>query len=106
MYLKSGDDYGSAWLTDAEFSNGTIELDVKGKDQPGKSFVGVAFHSQDNATFDAVYLRPFNFRAKKRSTVATPFNSFRSPARLQRTAKELPGKYESALSPAPQSWVS
>lgn len=28
-----------------------------------KSFVGIAFHRRDDSTYDAVYLRPFNFRA-------------------------------------------
>jgi len=46
------------------FSNGTIEFDVKGKDVQGQSFVGLAFHGLDNSTYDAIYLRPFNFRTE------------------------------------------
>src|SRR5688500_2899689 len=30
-----------------EFANGTIELDMKGRDVQGASFVGVAFHGVD-----------------------------------------------------------
>lgn len=45
-----------------EFENGVIEFDVKGKNVPGKSFVGVAFHIQDEETFNAIYFRPFNFK--------------------------------------------
>jgi hypothetical protein len=56
----SGD--GVAYLPDITFANGTIEFDVKGKDVFQKSFVGVAFHGVDGATFDAIYFRPFNFR--------------------------------------------
>ncbi len=62
-FLTSADDYGLAWVTGIDFSNGTIELELKGKNDPGQSFVGIAFHGQDNRTFDAVYLRPFNFQA-------------------------------------------
>lgn len=63
VYLNSADDYGVAWVTGVEFSEGTIELELKGTAQQGQSFVGIAFHGQDNRTFDGVYLRPFNFRA-------------------------------------------
>src|SRR6266566_2002594 len=55
---------GVAYLKGIEFSNGTIEFDVRGKDVQGQSFVGVAFHGLDSTTYDAIYLRPFNFRTK------------------------------------------
>ena len=53
---------GLAEWPDVEFSDGTIEFDVRGKDVFQQSFVGIAFHGAGGA-FDAVYLRPFNFRA-------------------------------------------
>ena len=52
---------GVAWLEGVNFSNGTIEIDIKGKDLLQHSFVGVAFHAMDDKTLDAVYFRPFNF---------------------------------------------
>src|SRR5207237_733888 len=55
---------GVAYLQGVEFTNGTIELDVRGKDVPQQSFVGVAFHGVDGTTYDAIYFRPFNFRAE------------------------------------------
>ncbi|HYS71748.1 MAG TPA: hypothetical protein VEM95_04935, partial [Thermoplasmata archaeon] len=55
---------GVAYLEGIEFANGTIELDVKGKDVPQQSFVGVAFHGVDGTTYDAIYFRPFNFKAE------------------------------------------
>src|SRR5215831_1455974 len=54
---------GVAWLDGVSFSNGTVEIDIKGKDVLQQSFVGVAFHGVDEKTLDAVYFRPFNFRA-------------------------------------------
>ena len=54
---------GIAWLKGVEFSNGTIELDIKGKDVFQQSFVGVAFHGLNNETLDAIYFRPFNFQS-------------------------------------------
>src|SRR5262245_1559431 len=53
---------GVAWLDDLEFTEGTIELDVRGEDKPQQSFVGVAFRVVDEKTHDAVYFRPFNFK--------------------------------------------
>ncbi len=58
---KKGD--GVAWLQGAEFSNGTVEVDIRGKDILQQSFVGIAFHGVDSKTFDAVYFRPFNFHS-------------------------------------------
>ena len=63
VFLNAAPDDGLAWITGVEFSKGTIELEIKGKNQPGRSFVGIAFHGQDNPAFDVVYLRPFNFQA-------------------------------------------
>ena len=61
LSASAGD--GVALLPGIQFTNGTIELDVRGKDVPQQSFVGVAFHAVDGTTFDAVYFRPFNFKA-------------------------------------------
>ena len=52
---------GIVWLKDIEFTHGTIEADIKGRDVEGKSFVGIAFRGVDENTQDAVYFRPFNF---------------------------------------------
>jgi len=52
---------GVAWLDGVNFANGSIELDIKGKDVLQQSFVGVAFHGVDEKTLDAIYFRPFNF---------------------------------------------
>lgn len=54
---------GAAWLDGVEFHNGTIEVLIRGKNNPGQSFVGVAFRGVDEQTYDAIYFRPFNFLA-------------------------------------------
>jgi hypothetical protein len=54
---------GAAWLDGVDFENGTIEVDIRGRNNPGASFVGVAFRGVDDETYDAVYFRPFNFVA-------------------------------------------
>src|SRR5688572_21152277 len=55
---------GIAWLKGVTFSEGTIELDLRGRDVLQKSFLGIAFHGIDTGTFDAIYFRPFNFRSE------------------------------------------
>jgi hypothetical protein len=54
---------GIVWLPNKDFTNGTIKIKMRGKDVFQKSFIGIAFHGQDNETYDAVYCRPFNFFA-------------------------------------------
>ncbi|MDD5151972.1 MAG: DUF1080 domain-containing protein, partial [Flavobacterium sp.] len=43
--------------------NGTIKIEMRGKNVVQRSFIGIAFHGQDDTTYDAVYCRPFNFLA-------------------------------------------
>jgi len=54
---------GIVWLKDVNFSTGTIEVDLRGKDVMQQSFIGIAFHGVDTTTHDVVYFRPFNFRS-------------------------------------------
>src|ERR1043165_9052443 len=58
---------GPVWLKDYSLFNGRIEVDVKGKNLQGQSFVGIAFHIIDGKTFEAIYFRPFNFLNAERS---------------------------------------
>src|SRR4051812_2448149 len=53
---------GLYWLTGAGFSEGIIEVDLRGKNILLKSFLGIAFHGVDSSSYDVVYFRPFNFR--------------------------------------------
>ncbi len=105
--LSEAPNDGLMILKDFEFSNGTIEFDVKGKNVPQQSFVGVAFHCQDTNRYDAVYFRPFNFMnadtARRRRAVQYvsmpdyPWEKLRN---------DFPGKYENRLIPAtdPDRW--
>jgi hypothetical protein len=55
---------GLAYLDGIEFASGRIEVDLRGRDMQGQSFLGVAFHGIDGTSYDAVYFRPFNFRTE------------------------------------------
>src|SRR5262245_57200557 len=59
---RQGD--GMVWIEGSDFGEGTIEVDIRGKDVLQQSFAGVAFRGKDDKTYECVYLRPFNFRAE------------------------------------------
>ena len=63
IHLSEREGNGIAWLEGSDFAQGTIELDVRGRDVFQQSFLGIAFHRRDDNAYEAVYLRPFNFRA-------------------------------------------
>ena len=63
MDAKPGD--GLAVFNSIEFDNGTIAVDLKGENNPGKSFIGIAFNIQNDSTYEAIYFRPFNFVAEE-----------------------------------------
>lgn len=100
--LSAAADNGVAWLRGVELGNGTIELDIRGKDVPQQSFVGVAFHGADDSTYDAVYFRPFNFRTDDsvRRSHAVEYVSHPTYP-WQKLRAEHPGEYEKSVTPVP-----
>jgi len=108
IHLSDGEGEGHAWLNNTKFTNGTIEVDIKGKDKLQGSFVGIAFHGVNDSTFEAVYFRPFNFRS------ADPVRKLHAVQYIappkygwEKLRNEFPGKYEQPISPAPapNEWV-
>lgn len=102
LRLSEGPGEGAAYLEGVEFGNGTIELDIRGKDIQGRSFVGVAFQGVDSATHDAIYFRPFNFRAADSTRRAHAVQYISQPTYTwQKLRTEHPGMYEKLVNPAP-----
>ena len=56
---------GLGILEAVEFDTGRIEIELLGENNPGKSFIGVAFNIQNDSTYEVIYFRPFNFVAKE-----------------------------------------
>jgi hypothetical protein len=93
---------GLFWLTGEDFSEGTIEVDLRGRNVLLKSFLGIAFHGVDSSNYEVVYFRPFNFRnqdtarhnwgVQYMSLPGFPYNKLR---------KEHPLAYEHAVIPVP-----
>src|SRR5437867_3184497 len=93
---------GVAYLQGIELSNGTIEFDVRGKDVQQQSFVGVAFHGVDGTTYDAIYFRPFNFRAVDPARRIHAVQYISHPTYTwQKLRTEQLGKFEQAVNPVP-----
>ena len=93
---------GIAWLKGVEFSNGTIELDMRGKDLFQQSFVGVAFHGMDNETYDGIYFRPFNFQSTDPVRKIHAVQYISHPDHTWDILREKQnGKYEKEVIPSP-----
>jgi hypothetical protein len=93
---------GPAYLPGIEFANGTIELDLKGKDVQGASFIGVAFHGVDGTTFDGIYFRPFNFKTPDPARVLRAVQYISHPAHpWEKLRAEQPGQFEKPVKPVP-----
>jgi hypothetical protein len=108
LHLDAKENAGIIWVNDIEFSEGTIEFDVKGKNILQKSFVGIAFHGTNDSTYDAVYFRPFNFKSseKERRDHSVQYISlpkFDWPV----LRKDSTGIYEKPInpSPEPEEWL-
>lgn len=102
LRLSAGPGEGPAYLKGIEFGNGTIEFDVRGKDVQQQSFVGVAFHGVDGTTYDAIYFRPFNFKAEDPARRLRAVQYIAEPTYTwQKLRAEQPGKYEQPVSPVP-----
>lgn len=99
------------WLflfEDIHFEEAIIEFDALGQSGPPQSnFLGIAFHATDDRTHDAVYFRPFNFRAEdpERKVHALQYVSHPEYPWFD-LRREMTGKYEKAVQPAPDgdSW--
>jgi glyoxylase-like metal-dependent hydrolase (beta-lactamase superfamily II) len=93
---------GGALLDGVLMGEGVIEVDLRGKNVTQQSFLGVAFHVVDWTTYDAVYFRPFNFRAAGVEQRAHSVQYFSPPANTwQKLRAERPGQFEQAVEPPP-----
>src|SRR5207247_3515533 len=108
LHLSESPGDGVAYLRGVEFSNGTIECDIKGKDVQGQSFVGIAFHGVDSTTYDAIYFRPFNFKTPDPARHSHAVQYISHPTYTwQKLRAERPGAFEQPVSPAPDpnAWL-
>ena len=108
VHLSEREGNGIAWVEGTDFAQGTIEIEIRGRDVLQRSFVGIAFHRRDDNTYEVVYLRPFNFRAEdparhQHAVQYATVPEFDWP----RLRKEFPEEFENPVdaSIAPTGWV-
>jgi hypothetical protein len=89
-------------LSGSNFSNGIIELDIKGSNKVQQSFVGIGFHGKNLKTYDGLYFRPFNFKSDDPVRRAHAVQYISMPNYdWEKLRTEFPGKYENKIDPAP-----
>jgi hypothetical protein len=108
IHVSEKEGSGVVWIEGSEFADGTIEVDVRGRDVLQRSFLGVAFHGRDDNTYEAVYLRPFNFRAADpvRHQHAVQYIAL-PDYDWPRLRKDFPEEFENPVDPSivPTDWV-
>jgi hypothetical protein len=107
-----GDEGRLAVLTDTDFQDGTIEVDLTGAPLPNagegaRGFVGLAFRvAPDASRFECIYLRPTNGRAddqvrRNHSVQYISVPGFPWPF----MRKNFPEKYETHVDLVPGEWT-
>jgi hypothetical protein len=108
IHLDAAPGAGFAWIQGLDMNEGCLALDVKGSNEFGRSFVGIAFRALDADIYDTVYVRPFVFQSDNPEHVANGLQymampEFGWPVLRQRS----PGIYEKSIGsrPDPAEWV-
>ena len=99
----------NVWLKNIDFEYGTINVDIRGRNEFLNSFPGIAFHASDtSANYEVVYFRPFNFRSSDpvRRTWSVQYMSLPEYP-FDRLRKESPGQFEHEIlpDPKPEDWI-
>lgn len=108
IHLSKDFGEGIAWLKGIDLSNGIIEFDVRGENVKQHSFVGLAFHGVNDSTFDAIYLRPFQFNEEDEASRKKALQYISLPKFTWQVLREkFPGKYENSIEPTPNpdAWI-
>ncbi len=100
-------------ITDTDFKNGTIELELTGEPAPVadpqmRGFVGVAFrvNPSDISSYECFYLRPTNARASNQMRRNHSIQYVSHPEHpWYRLRNEHPGVYESYVDLVPGEWT-
>ena len=107
--INAKEGVGLAYIEDAELRFGTFEIDIKGENNPGRSFVGVAFNIQNDTTYEAIYFRPFNFQSEEKIRREHSVQYISVPKydwRILRTNHEGQFEAEYDRQPSPDDWFT
>jgi predicted alpha/beta superfamily hydrolase len=99
---------GFAWSPTIDFTDGDIDVDIRGRDVFQKSFVGIAFRIANDSTADVVYFRPFNFKSTDSTRHSHAVQYIADPAfPWEKLRADHPGAYEAKLPGIvdPNAWM-
>ncbi len=100
-----------AVIKNTDFTNGTIEVELAGKNVPGqergRGFIGIAFHvERQPLNYDCFYLRPANGREADQVRRNHSCQYMHHPdLPFFKSRKETPGKYESYVDLELGAWT-
>jgi len=100
---------GLVWLPIKDFKNGTVTVEMRGKDVYQRSFVGIAFYGLNDTTYDAIYCRPFNFQTTDSIRRIHAIQYISQPAYpWRRLRAEQNGMFENEIlhAPKPTDWFT
>jgi hypothetical protein len=99
-----GSHVGLALVQNLTFSEGTLEVDLRGAGTQEASFLGLAFGVADARTFEAVYFRPFRFADSDPDASSHAVQYVAWPEYTwEKLRKDKPGVYEAAIQPVPDA---
>ncbi len=107
MDALEGDGLGI--LQEVTFDQGTLEIDLLGENNPGRSFIGIAFNIQNDKTFEAIYFRPFNFVSDEQIRKEHMVQYIYHPKYTWHSLREeRTGEFENEIPvpPDPDNWFS
>ena len=102
LHIEAGPGAGIVWLEDKVANISSIELDLRGRNEIGASFVGVTFNGDESGNHEVIYLRPFNFTREGRTKNAIQY-TYEPEFPWQPLREKHPGVYESDVNPAPNA---
>ncbi|MCG7751717.1 hypothetical protein [Flavihumibacter cheonanensis] len=110
-YIKISEATGEGiiWLPIENSTTGSFTLELRGKDELQKSFVGLAFNGQNDSTYEAVYCRPFNFLASDSVRKIHAIQYIAHPEfTWKRLRDERNAEFENPIQfpPEPNNWFS
>jgi hypothetical protein len=108
IHLNAAPDSGLAWIDGLALNEGCLAIEVRGSNEFGRSFVGIAFRGVDQSAYDAVYVRPFVFQSDNPEHVANGLQYMAMPDFPWPVLRaRSPGIYETSIgsTPAPDAWV-
>jgi len=99
---------GTIWLKNITFEEGMVALDIRGRNEFLKSFVGIVFNAVDTTTRENICFRQVNFRHSDpvRRTWSLQYTCDPEYP-YERLRKDYTGQFEHEIlpNPKPEDWI-